>query len=60
MVFSLASVPAKMTKRLVEELDRIMDEGRYASRGEAIGDAVRCLAGMRKLDRLESAIEEDI
>lgn len=56
----MASVPAKMTKRLVEELDRIMDEGRYASRGEAIGDAVRCLAGMRKLDRLESAIEEDI
>lgn len=49
-----------MTKRLIEELHRMVDEGWYASRSEAIRDAVRRLAGRRKLDRLQSAIEEDI
>jgi len=56
----LESVPAKITKRLVDELDRMVVEGWYASRSEAIRDAVRRLAERRKLDRLESAIEEDI
>ncbi len=56
----MESVPAKMTKRLIEELHRMVDEGWYASRSEAIRDAVRRLAGRRKLDRLQSAIEEDI
>ena len=56
----LESVPVKITKRLVEELDRMVSEGWYASRSEVIRDAVRRLAERRKLDRLESAIEEDI
>jgi len=56
----LESVPAKITKRLLGELDRMVAEGWYASRSEAIRDAVRQLAERRRLDRLESAIEEDI
>lgn len=56
----MESVPAKMTKKLLEELDRLVEEGWYASRSEAIRDAVRELAERRKLDRLEDAIEKDI
>ncbi|KXA95093.1 hypothetical protein AKJ36_01540 [candidate division MSBL1 archaeon SCGC-AAA259I07] len=56
----MESVPTKMTKRLLEELDRLVEEGWYASRSEAIRDAVRELAERRKLDRLEDAIKKDI
>lgn len=54
------SVPAKMTERLVQELDRLVEEGRYTSRSEAIRDAVREVVERRKLHRLEAAIQEDI
>ena len=57
---SMESVPAKMTGKLLQELDRLVKEGWYASRSEAIRDAVRDLVERRKLDRLEAAIEEDI
>ncbi len=56
----MESVPAKMTKKLLEELDKLVEEGWYASRSEAIRDAVRELVERRKLDRLEDAIEKDI
>ncbi len=56
----MESVPAKMTEKLLEELDRLVQEGWYASRSEAIRDAVRELIERRKLDRLEAAIQEDI
>jgi len=56
----MESVPTKMTKRLLEELDRLVEEGWYASRSEAIRDAVRELVERRKLDRLEDAIKKDI
>lgn len=56
----MESVPTKMTKKLLEELDRLVEEGWYASRSEAIRDAVRELEERRKLDRLEDAIEKDI
>ncbi|KXB03670.1 hypothetical protein AKJ45_00975 [candidate division MSBL1 archaeon SCGC-AAA261F19] len=56
----MKSVPAKMTKKLLGELDELVEEGWYASRSEAVRDAVRELIERRKLDRLESAIKEDI
>lgn len=54
------SVPAKMTEKLVQELDRLVEEGWYTSRSEAIRDAVRDLVERRRLHRLEAAIHEDI
>ncbi|KXB02454.1 hypothetical protein AKJ44_00235 [candidate division MSBL1 archaeon SCGC-AAA261F17] len=56
----MEAVPAKMTKKLLGELDRMVEEGWYASRSEAVRDAARELIEKRKLDRLESAIDEDI
>ena len=54
------SVPARMTKKLVQELDRLVEEGWYTRRSEAIRDAVRDLLERRRLHRLEAAIREDI
>lgn len=56
----MESVPAKITEKLLAELDRIVDEGWYANRSEAIRDAVRELVGKMKIERLETAIKEDI
>ncbi len=56
----MESVPAKMTEKLIQELDRLVEEGWYTSRSEAIRDAVRELVERRRLNRLEAAIEEDI
>lgn len=56
----MESFPTKMTKKLLEELDKLVEKGWYASRDEAIRDAVRELVKRRKLGRLEDAIERDI
>ncbi len=52
----METVPIKMTKKLLEELDKLVGEGWYVSRSEAIRDAVRKLIEGRKLDRLQDAI----
>jgi predicted nucleotidyltransferase len=41
------SVPTKLEPRLLQELDRLVGEGLYVSRGEAIRDAVRRLVAER-------------
>lgn len=55
----MQTIPAKVTKRLVIELDELVKQGWYASRSEAIRDAIRELVKKMKLDRLEQAIQED-
>lgn len=56
----METIPAKLTSKLVLEIDALIKEGWYANRSEAIRDAVRNLVERKKLVRLESAIEEDI
>jgi len=56
----MQTIPAKVTERLVMELDELVKQGWYASRSEAIRDAIRELVKKTKLDRLEQAIREDI
>ena len=60
MVIQLQTIPAKLTSKLVAELDGLINEGWYANRSEAIRDAVRNMVERKKLVRLEAAIEEDI
>jgi len=60
MVIQLQTIPAKLTSKLVAELDALIKEGWYANRSEAIRDAVRSMVEQKQLVRLEAAIEEDI
>lgn len=54
------TVPAKLTHKLLEEMDELVKEGWYANRSELLRDAVRELIRKLKLQRLEAAIKEDI
>ena len=56
----MQTIPAKVTERLVMELDELVKQGWYASRSEAIRDAIRELVKRTKLDRLEQAIRDDV
>ncbi|MDI6888379.1 MAG: ribbon-helix-helix domain-containing protein [Methanocellales archaeon] len=56
----MESIPAKLTPKLITELDELVKEGWYSNRSEAIRDAVRELVERKKLELLEEAIEEDI
>lgn len=56
----METVTAKLTKRLVAEIDELVREGWYANRSETIRDAVRSLVSRKKLTALEKTIEEDI
>ena len=60
MVIQLQTIPAKLTSKLIAELDALIKEGWYANRSEAIRDAVRRMVEQKQLVRLEAAIEEDI
>ncbi|MBI2208776.1 ribbon-helix-helix protein, CopG family [Candidatus Woesearchaeota archaeon] len=54
------TVPAKLTKRLIEEADELIKEGWYANKSELIRDAVRELINKNKMQKLEKAIKEDV
>jgi len=54
------TVPAKLTPRLVEEMDELVREGWYANRSELIRDAVREAIRRARAQRLERAIKEDV
>ncbi|HLC45848.1 MAG TPA: ribbon-helix-helix domain-containing protein [archaeon] len=56
----MVTIPAKLTERLVGEVDVLVKEGLYASRSEAIRDAVRRLVEEMSAKLLEQAIREDI
>jgi len=53
-------VPAKMTKRIIAEMDALIEQGWYANKSELIRDAVRILVKKQKVAQLESAVKEDI
>lgn len=54
------TVTAKLTPRLTQELDALIEAGWYANRSEALRDAVRDLVERKRLYRLERAVEQDI
>ena len=56
----LETVPAKLTKRIIMEMDEIINQGWYANKSELIRTAVRELVKKQKVAQLESAIKEDI
>lgn len=56
----METVPAKLTKMLVREMEEIIKQGWYANKSELMRDAIRELIKKQKVTRLESAIKEDI
>ena len=56
----MQTVTAKITPKLIDELDVLIKEGWYANRSEAIRAAIRELIDKRKYMKLRTAIEEDI
>lgn len=57
---SMNTVPAKLTPRLVAEVDEMVREGWYANRSELIRDAVREAVRRARAQRLEAAIKRDV
>ena len=51
---------AKLTPKLLEELENLIKEGWYTDRSEAIRDAVRKLIMERKLSKEERNIVKDV
>jgi len=56
----METVPAKLTKRIVLEMEEVIEQGWYANKSELIRDAIRELIKKQKVVQLESAIKEDI
>lgn len=56
----MEAIPAKLTPRLIEEMDNVIEEGWYANRSELIRDAVRDMVKKLKAERLEQSIKEDV
>jgi len=54
------TVPAKLTNKLVMEIEELIDEGWYANKSELIRSAVRDLINKTKAERLEMAIKDDV
>lgn len=60
LVILMETIPAKITKRLAEEMDEIIEDGWYANRSEFIRDAIRDKLRASKVVLLEAAIKEDV
>ena len=56
----METIPAKLTRKLVMEMNDLIEEGWYANKSELIRDAVRNLISRAKAERLEIAIKEDV
>ena len=55
----METVPAKLTRRIIAEMQEIINQGWYANKSELIRDAIRELIKKQKITQLESAIKED-
>ncbi len=56
----MEAIPAKITPRLLHEMDEIIQDGWYANRSELIRNAIREMVKRMKADRLEAAIKDDV
>ena len=56
----METLTAKVTPRLLHELDYLIEDGWYASRSEAVRAAIRTLVESKRYSRTKAAIREDI
>jgi len=56
----MEAIPAKLTPKIILEMDQIVKDGWYANRSELIRDALREMIRKLKAERLEAAIKEDV
>lgn len=56
----METLTAKVTPRLLLELDHLIEEGWFASRSEAVRAAIRILVDSRHLSLMKAAVKEDI
>ncbi|MBI2632625.1 ribbon-helix-helix protein, CopG family [Candidatus Pacearchaeota archaeon] len=56
----MEAIPAKITPKLIDEMDTLIREGWYANRSEFIREAIRDTIKKLKAERLEAAIKEDV
>jgi len=56
----METVTAKLTPKLIAEIDELINDGWYGNRSEAIRDAVRDLIERKKMMKLTKAVQEDI
>ncbi len=56
----METVPAKLTKRIILEMEELIKQGWYANKSELIRNAIRELIKKQKVVQLENAIKEDI
>ena len=56
----MQSVPAKLTRRIIKEMEALIVQGWYANKSELIRDAIRELIKKQKVVQLESIIKKDI
>tara|TARA_Y100000310_G_scaffold339908_1_gene434065 strand:+ start:1306 stop:1506 length:201 start_codon:yes stop_codon:yes gene_type:complete len=59
-VVDMQTVPTKLTEKLVIEIEDLIKDGWYANKSELIRDAVRDLINKTKMQKLETAIKEDV
>ena len=57
---NMETVPAKLTKRIITEMEELIKQGWYANRSELIRDAIRDLVKKLKIAEFESAVKEDV
>ena len=56
----MEAIPAKLTPKLIQEMDEIIHEGWYANRSELLRDALREIIQKMKANRMEAAIKADV
>ena len=56
----MEAIPAKLTPRMIEEMDALVADGWFANRSELIRDAVRNSIRRVNAERLEAALKEDV
>lgn len=56
----MKTVPAKLTNRIIIEMEDLIKQGWYANKSELIRNAIRELIKKQKVTQLEAAIKEDI
>ena len=56
----METLTAKVTPKLMTELDILIEDGWYTSRSEAVRDAIRKLIENRTFSKMRKAVQEDI
>ncbi len=52
----MEAIPARLTQKLIQEMDLLIKEGWYANRSEMIRERIKRM----KAERLEAAIKADV